>query len=303
MVFWAGIMANMACGDRNVYAPPPPPQVTVVQPVRQEVSDYLEFTGNTQAINTVQLRARVQGFLEKVFFKDGDMVKKGQLLFLIQQNTYQDQLAQAEAQVLQQKANYDHAVIETARYTKLVKQKAAAQTDLDNWRFQRDAYRAAMLNYQAAVRLAQLNLEYTRVVAPFNGRIDRRLVDPGNLVGAGEFTPLANVNQIDPIYVYFTINEPDLLRVMGKTGLSPEEAQKLKIPLYLGLANEEGYPHQGIFDFAAITINPTTGTQQLRGIFPNPDSKLLPGLFARIKAPVVGSKKAALLVPEVGPGL
>ena len=152
------------------------------------------------------------------------------------------------------------------------------------------------------MRLAQLNLDYTQVTAPFDGRIDRRLVDPGNLVGAGEFTPLANVNQIDPLYVYFTINEPDLLRVMGQTGLTPVEAQKMKIPLYLGLANEEGYPHQGHFDFAAITINPTTGTQQLRGIFPNPDFKILPGLFARIKAPVVGSKKAALLVPEVALG-
>jgi RND family efflux transporter MFP subunit len=295
-------LAIGACGQGNVYAPPPPPKVTVAQPVHRPVTDFLEFTGNTQAINTVQLRARVQGFLEKVFFKDGDMVKKGQLLFLIQQNTYEDQLAQAKAQVLQQKANYDHAVIETERYTKLVKQRAAAQTDLDNWRFQRDAYRAGMLNAQAAEKLAQLNLDYTRVVAPFNGRIDRRLVDPGNLVGAGEFTPLANVNQIDPIYVYFTINEADLLRVMGKTGLSPEEAQKLNIPLYLGLANEEGYPHQGHFDFAAISITPTTGTQQLRGIFPNPDGKILPGLFARIKGPVVGSKKETLLVPQVAIG-
>ena len=140
----------MACGERNVYAPPPPPQVTVSQPLRQAVVDYLEFTGNTQAINTVQLRARVQGYLEKVFFKDGDMVKKGQLLFLIQQNTYQDQLKQAEAQILQQKANWSMPVIETARYTKLVQQKAAAQTDLDNWRFQRDAFQAAMMAAEAA---------------------------------------------------------------------------------------------------------------------------------------------------------
>ena len=302
LAVFALFLTILACGESNVYAPPPPPRVTIAQPVRQPVTDYLEFTGNTQAINTVQLRARVQGFLEKVFFKDGDMVKKGQLLFLIQQNTYEDQLQQAKAQVLQQKANYDHAVIETTRYTKLVKQKAAAQTDLDNWRFQRDAYRAGMLNAQAAEKLAKLNLDYTRVVAPFDGRIDRRLVDPGNLVGAGEFTPLASVNQIDPIYVYFTINEPDLLRVMGKTGLSPEEAQKLKIPLYLGLANEEGYPHQGRFDFAAITVTPTTGTQQLRGIFPNPDQKILPGLFARIKGPVVGSEKTALLVPQTALG-
>ena len=105
----AGILAIMACGERNVYAPPPPPQVTVSQPVRQPVTDYLEFTGNTQAINTVQLRARVQGYLEKVVFQDGDQVKKGQLLFLIQQNTYEAQLKQAEAQIVTQKASLDHA--------------------------------------------------------------------------------------------------------------------------------------------------------------------------------------------------
>ena len=137
-----------------------------------------------------------------------------------------------------------------------MQQKAAAQTDLDNWRFQRDAYRAAMLNYQAAVRLAQLNLEYTRVTAPFDGRIDRRLKDPGNLVGAGEFTLLAEINQIDPIYVYFTMSESDLLRVMAKSGRSPLESEKIKVPLYLGLANEEGYPRQGYLDFAAISLAP-----------------------------------------------
>ena len=175
-----GLLAIMACGERNVYAPPPPPRVTVSQPERQPVADYLEFTGNTEAINTVQLKARVQGYLEKILFKDGDMVKKGQLLFIIQQNTYQDQLAQAEAQVLQQKANYDHAVIETARYGRLVQQKAAAQTDLDNWRFQRDAYRAGLKNAQAAQKLAKLNLDYTEIRAPFDGRMGRHLVDEGN---------------------------------------------------------------------------------------------------------------------------
>jgi RND family efflux transporter MFP subunit len=301
---WAILMATLsialsACGQSNVYVPPPPPRVTVAHPVRQPVVDYLEFTGNTQAINTVQLKARVQGFLEKILFKDGDMVKKGQLLFIIQQNTYQDQLDQAEAQILQQKANYDHAVIETARYTKLVQQRAAAQTDLDNWRYQRDASRAAMLAAQSASSLAKLNLDYTRVTAPFNGRIGRHLVDVGNLVGAGEFTLLAAVNQIDPLYVYVTLNERDLYRVVGETGLSPAQAQNLRIPLDMGLVNETGYPHKGYFDFAAITLNPTTGTISLRGIFPNPDGKILPGSFARVRAPIVGSQKTALLVPEI----
>ena len=298
-VVLAGMLAVPACGERNVYAPPPPPQVTVSQPLRQAVVDYLEFTGNTEAINTVQLKARVQGFLEKILFKDGDKVKQGQLLFLIQQNTYQDQLQQAEAQILQQKANYDHAVIETARYTRLVQQKAAAQTDLDNWRFQRDAFHAGMMAAQAAEKLAKLNLDYTQVTAPFEGRIGRHLVDEGNLVGAGEFTLLATVNQIDPLYVYFTINERDLLRVVGRTGISAAEAQKIRIPLAFGLANETGYPHQGYFDFAAIALTPTTGTLSLRGIFPNPDGKVLPGSFARVRAPIVGSEKTALLIPEV----
>jgi RND family efflux transporter MFP subunit len=301
-VVLAGMLAVMACGERNVYAPPPPPQVTVSQPVLQPVTDYLEFTGNTQAINTVQLRARVQGYLEKVFFQDGDLVKKDQLLFLIQPNTYEAKLQQAEAQVLQQKASHDYAVIQVARYTKLVQQKAAAQSDLDNWRFQRDSSQAAIVAAEANRDLAKLDLSYTKVTAPFDGRIDRRLKDPGNLVGAGEFTLLAEVNQIDPIYVYFTINESDLLRVMGKTGRATVQSQRIKVPLFLGLANEVGYPRQGYLDFAAISLTPTTGTLQLRGIFPNPDFKILPGLFARVRAPIVGPEKTALLVPEAAIG-
>jgi RND family efflux transporter MFP subunit len=303
---WTGLGVLLAMGilacESNVYVPPPPPRVTVAHPVRQPVVDYLEFTGNTQAYNTVQLKARVQGFLEKILFKDGDMVKKGKLLFIIQQNTYKNQLAQAQAQVLQQKANYDHAVIETARFTKLVQQRAAAQLDLDNWKFQRDAYKAGMLNAQAAEKLAQLNLDYTQVTAPFDGRMGRHLVDEGNLVGAGEFTILASINQIDPFYVYVTLNERDLYRVVGETGLSPAQAQNLKIPLALGLVNETGYPHKGYFDFAAISLSPTTGTISLRGIFPNPDGKILPGSFARVRAPIVGTEKTALLVPEIALG-
>ncbi|MGA3114300.1 MAG: efflux RND transporter periplasmic adaptor subunit [Syntrophobacteraceae bacterium] len=302
---WAlicGLLFIPACGERNVYAPPPPPEVTVSQPVSRSVVDYLEFTGNTQAINTVELRARVQGYLEKVYFKDGDMVKKGQRLFLIQQDTYQAQLKQAEAQILQQKANLEHAILETARYTKLVQKEAASQTDLDNWRFQKDSLQAAVLAAEANRDLAGLNLDYTTVTAPFDGRIGRRLVDPGNLVGAGEFTALARVNQINPLYVYFTISERDLLQVVGETGISAAQAEQIKIPLALGLANETGYPHQGHLDFAAISLSPTTGTLELRGIFPNPDGKMLPGLFARVRAPILGSEKPSLVIPEAAVG-
>jgi RND family efflux transporter MFP subunit len=290
----------VACGEKSTYAPPPPPKVTVSQPVTQPVTEYLEFTGNTQAINTVKLRARVEGYLEKVYFQDGDRVKKGQLLFLIQQNTYDAKLKQAEAEILANKARLLHAKTEFARYSRLVKQKAAAQTDVDRWMYERDAAAAAVIASEAQRDLAKLNLSYTTVTSPFDGRIGRRLKDPGNLVGAGEETVLAEVNQIDPIYVYFNINEQDLLRVRGEEE-AKKNASKEKWPVYFGLADEKNFPHKGYLDFAAITINPTTGTLLLRGIFPNPKAVILPGMFARVRAPIA-KPKSARLIPEVAIG-
>jgi RND family efflux transporter MFP subunit len=301
LITLAILMASAACGDRSAFVPPPPPKVTVSQPVKQPVTDYLEFTGNTQAINTVQLKARVEGYLEKVFFKDGDRVQKGQLLFLIQQNTYEAKLKQAEAEILSQKAKLFHAQTEYARFTKLVTQKAAAQTDVDNWLYQRDAAQAAVMSAEAQRDLARLNLSYTKVASPFDGRIGRRLKDPGNLVGAGEATLLADVDQIDPLYVYFTINERDLLDITKDTKESVDVVIRKDIPLYLGLANEEGYPHKGYLDFASISLNATTGTLTLRGVFPNPQGMMLPGLFARLRVPVTHDK-SALLVPTVAIG-
>ncbi|HLD48129.1 MAG TPA: efflux RND transporter periplasmic adaptor subunit [Desulfobaccales bacterium] len=295
------LVVSAGCGEKTGFTPPPPPKVTVSQPVTQPVTDYLEFTGNTQAINTVQLKARVEGYLEKVFFKDGDRVQKGQLLFLIQQNTYEAKLKQAEAEILSQKAKLFHAKTEYARYTKLVAQKAAAQTDVDNWLYQRDAAQAAVMSAEAQRDLARLNLSYTKVTSPFDGRIDRRLKDPGNLVGAGEATLLANVDQIDPLYVYFTMNERDLLDVTQETKESVGAIIRKNIPLYLGLADEKDYPHKGYLDFASISLNPTTGTLTLRGVFPNPKGMMLPGLFARLRVPVT-QKPSALLVPTVAIG-
>ena len=284
------------CGENPKAAPPPPPAVTVAQPVRRMVTDYLELTGNTQGIITVQLVARVAGYLEKVLFKDGQLIEKDQLLFLIQQNTYQDALKQAEGTILLQKAQLDFAQAQLDRYSNLLQEKAAAQSDVDNWRYQRDSARANLLTAEANRDLAKLNLDYTEVRAPFAGRIDRRLVDPGNLVGSPQPTPLVQLTQIDPIYVYFTVHDLDLPRLMEETQWTPGQAQAKTWPVYMGLPNENGYPHRGYLDFAATTVTPTTGTLLVRGIFPNADGKILPGLYARVHVPV--KEKVAFLVPQ-----
>ena len=284
-----------ACKEKTP-PPPPPPTVTVAQPVERTVTDYLELTGNTQAIKTVQLVARISGYLDKVFFQDGQLVKEGQLLFLIQQNTYQDNLRQAEAAILLQKAQLEYAETQLTRYSKLVEEKAAAQTDVDNWRYQRDSAQANLLSAQAKKDLAKLDLVYTEVRAPFDGRIDRKLRDPGSLVGSGENTVLAAINQIDPIYVYFTISDLDLARLMGEAHWIPGQAPAKAWPVYIGLPNEKEYPHRGRLDFASISLTPTTGTLLLRGIFSNPDGKILAGLYARVHVPV--KEKVAFLVPR-----
>jgi RND family efflux transporter MFP subunit len=150
---------------------------------------------------------------------------------------------------------------------------------------------------QAQVELARLNLDYTQVTAPFDGRMGRHLKDPGTLVGAGEKTLLAEINQIDPIYVYFNINEQDLLRVRGKKPQPPAGNQGRPSPVMVGLADDTGFPHQGQLDFAAISLNPTTGSLMLRAILPNPNHVLLPGMFARVRVPIA-EQQQALLVPE-----
>ncbi len=230
-------------------------------------------------------------------------MKKNQLLFLIQQDTYFALLRQAEGNVLNQKALLDHAKIECARYTKLYEQKAAADTDVENWRYQRDTAQAGLISAEAQRDLAKLNLGYTWVAAPFTGHIDRRLVDPGNLVGSSaSSTVLAEFTQIDPLYVYFTIAEtaipPDIRDSSASSFKSSKSAAKAeKVPVFLSLANEEGYPHEGYLDFSASTVTMSTGTLLARGIFPNPDGKMLPGQYARVRLPV-GKDKSAILVPQ-----
>ena len=290
------------CENPNAFKPPPPPQVTVSHPRVGQVTRSIEFTGNTQALYTVQLRARVEGYLEKVLFKEGDIVEAGQVLFIIQQNTYQSKLKEAQAQWLAAKAQLMHAETEYQRFTGLLKEDAAAQTDVDRWHYERDADQAHVMSAEAQVELAKLNLDYTTVRAPFRGRVSRRYKDPGNVVGAGEETVLADINKIDPIYVYFTISEQDLLRVRREDPAVADKAtQPPNVPVGVGFANEPGYPHRALLDYADIQVDPNTGTLQLRATLPNPNFRILPGLFARIRAERPGLQ-SSLLLPEEAVG-
>ena len=285
------------CKEQPKPQPPPPPKVTVAQPAQRRVTDYLELTGNTQAIYTVQLVARVAGYLERVLFQDGQIVKKGQPLFIIQRNTYEDSLRQAEAAISQYRAQLQWAESQYARYSNLIQHNAAAQSDVDSWHYQRDLARANLRSAEAQRDLAQLNLDYTVVAAPFDGRMDRRQVDPGNLVGSGGSTVLASINQIDPMYVYFNISDLDLARLLKRTGGIPGPSDARKWPVDVGLPSEEGYPRRGYLDFAAISLTTSTGTLLMRGILPNAGGQIFPGLYARVRVPL--EERAALLVPEV----
>ncbi len=299
VMFLMLLISPVACKKKTPPAPPPP-KVTVTQPVQREVTDYLELSGNTQAIKTVQLVARVSGYLEKVFFQDGQMVRKGEPLFLIQQDTYKAKLEQAEAQILSQKAQLEYAQKQLDRYSSLFNENAAAQTDVDNWLYQRDSAKGNLRLGEAQRELARLDLDYTQVSAPFDGRIDRRQKDPGNLVGPGENTVLANINLIDPIYVYFTISDIDLARLIASIHGIPGQGKVKEWPLSVGFTGEEAYPHQGHIDFASISLTPTTGTLLMRGVLSNPAGKILPGLYARVRVPV--ESRYALIVPATSIG-
>ncbi|MEI9902143.1 MAG: efflux RND transporter periplasmic adaptor subunit [Hyphomicrobium sp.] len=208
-----GLLA--ACGERNTYQPPPPAEVSVAMPEQRKVTLYMEVTGSTAAFNRVDLVARVQGFLEKVGYKDGATVKKGTVLFQIDKEDYEIQLQIANATVAQQQALLLQADADLKRKQDLVKTSAVSVAQVDDSRAKRDSTQAALMQAKGQVEQAKRNLDYTTIIAPFDGTVTRRLVDPGAMVGAGEPTKLASIVQSQPIYVNFNIDEQQVLSVRG----------------------------------------------------------------------------------------
>ena len=291
-------------GSKNAYVPPPPPKVVVAQPVQKPLTIYLTLTGNTSAFKSVDLVARVQGFLTDIDYVDGSVAKAGDKLFGIERDQYQAQLDQAKATLAGNQATLEYNKTEYGRQAQLGKQDFASQATVQEWKSKADEAAAQVLNAKAAIETAQINLNYTTVVAPFDGIATRHLVDRGALVGVGSPTKLATVMQLDPLYVYFTVSEPQILRIKvnnAKAGIEFRTTELSTIPVQIGLQGEDGFPHEGHMDYAAPQVDASTGTLEVRAIFDNKARGLLPGLFVRVRTPVEKLDKA-ILVPDVALG-
>jgi len=262
-----------------------PAKVTVAKPIQQSVKSYELFDGNLSAFLSVDLVARVPGYLTKIEFADGSYVKKDQLLFVIEQDQYIQQVNLT-------KAVFAEAKIEIDRQKALLKDNATSQAAVDK-------ANSAYLQAEANFKLAQLNLGYTEVRSPFDGLMGRHLIDIGNYLGSSpQGVKLATIQKINPIYVYFSINERDLLKFTSSVGTAEQRKSMInKLPVAVALQGEDGYPHKGVLDFAANLLSTSTGSLQLRAELPNAEAALLPGLYAKVKVEY-GDAREAILIPN-----
>jgi RND family efflux transporter MFP subunit len=295
-----GICALVACG-RSAAPPPPPPKVTVAHPVQRELTDWDEYTARLEAIDSVEVRARVSGYLESVHFREGSIVKKGDLLFLIDPRPYEAQLRRAEGDLELAQSRLNLAQKNLARAAYLVKSNAMSKEEAETRAAVVRQAEAGVATSQAAVDAAKLDVEFTRVTAPVSGRVSRKIVTEGNLINGGvgtQGTLLTTIVSLDPLHAYFEPNERDYLKYvrLAKSGEQPNSRDH-KNPVQMGLADEQGYPHEGYLDFVDNQVDRGTGTILWRAIVPNPDGLLAPGLFVRLRLMGSGNYRA-LLIPD-----
>jgi RND family efflux transporter MFP subunit len=297
---FALILAGCAHKPAEVPTAAPTP-VMVSHPVEREVTDFADFTGRVTAVDSVEVRARVGGYLAKVNFKEGALVKQGDVLFEIDPRPYQAQVNHDIGQIATNEAVLKRARADNARNKAVAARSpgAVTQQELDQFQASEDEALGVLETSRATLENSQLNLAFTKVTSPVNGRVSRYFVTVGNLVVQDQ-SLLTTIVSVDPMYVYFDVDENTVLRVRqlireGKAKSARDPGTKL--PVLLGLENEKGMPHQGIVDFVDNQINPRTGTLHVRGVFPNQDESLAPGYFARVRVPI-GQPHKALLVSD-----
>ena len=272
-----------------------PPAVPVALPQIQDVEDYYEFTGNVEALKQVDIRARVQGFLLTVDFNDGQHINQGDLLFTIEPNEYIDSRDQAKAQLLSDKAALLSAQLDYERIEKAIETNAVSKQQLTTAKATRDKAQAQVVASEARLSNANLNLSYTKILSPITGKISRRFVDPGNLVGPGYETLLTTVVKTQPIYVYFNVSEIVLQQYFLAQNIENPQAQKQEVRV--GFPEQQDYLFHGFLDFIDNKIDPNTGTILMRAQMPNEQEKLFPGMFVRVQLPL-GIQKNSILVQE-----
>ncbi len=297
----AALTLNSRAEDKAPAAPPL--QAVTVAPVpEREISEWDEFTGRLEAVDQVEIRPRVSGYIQRVTFTEGREVRKGEVLFQIDPRPYQAELDRAQAELDRAKSAAALAANDVRRADPLVKAQAISREEYDSRTSAEAQGGASVKAAEAAVETARLNLEWTRVRSPISGRVSNALVTPGNLVEAGQpATLLTTVVSLDPMYVYFDSDEQTYLRYAGRARNNGSNWRDGKLVVHLGLANEDGYPHEGRLDFVDNQIDPNTGTIRTRAVFSNKSRALTPGLFARVK--LVGDhKRKALLVRDAAIG-